>query len=258
MPRASALQWLENQRSAAGCWGYLPGASCAGEPTVLACAAGLRPPLDWLETADLGFAWMLLGVALRREPRALDLRRRCCERLLATRALVIERTPGHDGTIPSWGWVPDTASWVEPTAYAILSLVATGFGDHPRVAEGRRMLLDRQCADGGWNYGNPVVLGTVMESYPGPTAWAVMALPPGEAVDRGLARLDRAVDEPSTAALALVVLARTAHGRPPGPALEHLLARQRPDGGFGDRIDRTALAACALEAGETGDHAFRV
>ncbi len=68
------------------------------------------------------------------------------------------RSPvGHDTSITGWPWVADTHSMVEPTATSILALRAAGQGAHGRVREAVRMLLDRQLADGGWNYGNTVV-----------------------------------------------------------------------------------------------------
>ena len=39
-----------------------------------------------------------------------------------------------------------------------------------------RMLLDRRCRDGGWNFGNRRVLGADLPSYPETTALALMAL----------------------------------------------------------------------------------
>jgi hypothetical protein len=38
------------------------------------------------------------------------------------------------------------------------------------------MILDRRCADGGWNYGNRKVLGVDLPSYPETTALALIGL----------------------------------------------------------------------------------
>src|SRR5699024_403026 len=56
-----------------------------------------------------------------------------------------------DGTLRGWSWIDNTFSWVEPTSYALLALKAHGIGTHSRVQEAERLLLDRVCADGGWN-----------------------------------------------------------------------------------------------------------
>lgn len=70
----------------------------------------------------------------------------------------------HDTSIQGWPWTKDTHSWVEPTSLSILALRISGHGDHIRVREGVRMLMDRQLPSGGWNYGNTRVFGT--ELYP--------------------------------------------------------------------------------------------
>jgi hypothetical protein len=53
------------------------------------------------------------------------------------------------------------------------------------------MLEDRQCDDGGWNYGNAVVLGDRLPSYGQTTAVALLALQgdPRMATDRGVGAL---------------------------------------------------------------------
>ena len=53
-----------------------------------------------------------------------------------------------DGSLRGWAWVEGTFSWVEPTAYALISSRILGDLKSKRVLEGRAMLLDRQCADG--------------------------------------------------------------------------------------------------------------
>src|SRR5262249_33505979 len=67
-------------------------------------------------------------------------------------------------------------SWVEPTAWACLALLAAGCESHERVQEGRRMLLDRAMDEGGINYGNRRILGRLLEPIPGPTALMLLAL----------------------------------------------------------------------------------
>src|SRR5262249_27481520 len=67
-------------------------------------------------------------------------------------------------------------SWAEPTAWACLALRRAGHGDHERVREGLRLLLDRAHDDGGVNYGNRFILGRRTEPIPGPTALMLLAL----------------------------------------------------------------------------------
>ena len=86
-----------------------------------------------------------------------------------------------DPSFKGWPWRPDNASWIEPTAHA---LVASESGVpkqaatrelRERIESGERMLLDRRCSDGGWNYGNRSVLGVEL---------AVLSRDDGAGVDR--------------------------------------------------------------------------
>lgn len=257
--RDRALAFLAARRNADGSWGYLPGQAGLPEPTLLAAAAGAEVSLDWLAGAPLGWTELLLPAALSRRAEAAALRDRALATIRslvgvtgeADRALI-----DQDLTIPGWPWVADTVAWVEPTAYAMLSLKRTGHGDEPRVRDGERLLADRQCADGGFNYGNPRVRGLQLEGDLSVTGWAAMAMAPGPACDRALEFLMGARAHPSASTLSLAVLARVARGRSVEDLPERLVARQADDGSYGGRCDRTALAACALGAVAEGTHAF--
>lgn len=82
----------------------------------------------------------------------------------------------HDPSIPGWPWIADTHSWVEPTAVAVCALRSVGLGEHKRVADGVRLLMDRQIARGGWNYGNTKVFGQELLPAPESTGAALQAL----------------------------------------------------------------------------------
>jgi hypothetical protein len=80
-----------------------------------------------------------------------------------------------------WGWTPGTSSWVEPTAFALLSLEGQHAQVLPSSTEKRRklgeaLLYDRMCPGGGWNCGNPEVYGVIDEPLVIPTSWALLAL----------------------------------------------------------------------------------
>lgn len=106
---------------------------------------------------------------------------------------------GHDTAIVGWSWVDATHSWVVPSAMAMLALTRVGTpaavatAAKLRVRSGVHLLLDRQLPDGGWNYGNTVVLGNTLKPLPEETAWALAALA-GHAeqqkVDRSLRYLE--------------------------------------------------------------------
>jgi hypothetical protein len=97
----------------------------------------------------------------------------------------------YNPSLTGWPWLAGTSSWVEPTALAMLALgrAAARLGQERRQAVrarlelAERMLLDRRAVDGGWNYGNRIVLGEKLPSYPETTAVALLAL-------RGAAEFD--------------------------------------------------------------------
>jgi hypothetical protein len=94
---------------------------------------------------------------------------------------------GHNPHVVGWPWLPGTSSWVEPASH---SLIALRLSSEPlrqlryrryrkmraRVRMGERMLLERRSTDGGWNYGNRLVLGKRLPSYSETTAVALLAL----------------------------------------------------------------------------------
>lgn len=107
-------------------------------------------------------------------------RRRASDFLLSERGDHFPRSPesplGMNTDLAGWPWISRTFSWAEPTALALLALEAEGLGDHPRAEEGRRLLLDRQIASGGWNYGNARVFGTDLRPTQESTGLVLAAL----------------------------------------------------------------------------------
>ncbi len=87
----------------------------------------------------------------------------------------------QDPNLKGWPWRPDNNSWVEPTAHGLLALQwMKGHAPEEKIRYRRdlasKMLLDRRCIDGGWNYGNKKVLGENLASYPETTALALLGL----------------------------------------------------------------------------------
>ena len=150
---AAARAWLLRQRNTDGSWGYLPGQAGAGEPTLLACAAGIEAPVDWLAQAELGWTRLMVPVCLPQGSETDPLREEAVAHILSHKGTGGETAGTFDGDLPGWPWVENTFSWVEPTAWAVQSLRAAGDPDDPRVptrvAGGVAVLADRQCADGG-------------------------------------------------------------------------------------------------------------
>jgi hypothetical protein len=146
----------------------------------------------------------------------------------------------HDPSIRGWPWVGSTACWVEPTALAIWALAVWRHADLGRVHEGRRLLLDRALATGGWNYGNPQVFGREQGFQPDMTSLALLAL---EATG-GFPELLR---ESALARLG-VALESGASGRSLGLGLLALEACGRNSARFHERLERAIEVAGQREA----------
>ena len=244
-------RWVGAQQNADGGFGYRPGNASAAEPTILALAAGLAPDLDWISQNCDGYSALLLpAIAYDQYP---DLCAPFLGRIERQEANKTEATD-FDGSIPGWGWVENAAAWVEPTAYGILSLSKSNRGSE-RVSQGRSLLIDRQCADGGWNYGNPRVTGVELEGQLVPSGWAVMALEASAVSKAGLLYMNMAFKTPSTLSLSLGALARARHGLDDGGFLTPLAERITEEGVRG-RLDLTTMAIAALSAHLEDSHVF--
>ena len=190
----SPLALLRDCVSADGGWGYRADQPAHLEPTCLALLAGAEqgwPALE-LHAAGDGSYRLARGRPQAVWPTALVLFTKAkldvpasqlkpiIDKLLTIEGKVVRLETSDAGDIDAgllgWPWASDTFSWVEPTAWACLALRAAGQGNHPRVQEGLRLLLDRAFDHGGANYGSRVILGKQTEAIPGPTSILLLAL----------------------------------------------------------------------------------
>ena len=179
----------------------------------------------------------------------------------------------HNDEFRGWGWTPRTSSWVEPTAFALLTFAAVAKPEEasaglsacepallpvpPQLAKpmsDRRplaigLLYDRMCSGGGWNCGNPRVYGVDGEALILPTCWALLAL--GDAPDHpkraaSLAWLEKSfptIASPGSLAVAKITLESY---NLPLPSARHPLADFSPDDLEGQGTHVAAWAALAL------------
>jgi hypothetical protein len=162
-----------------------------------------------------------------------------------------------------WPWMSHTFSWVEPTCYAVLALKLWGLGRHPRVAEAERLLLDRACSGGGWNYGGRIAFGRDLQPYLPTTALAIVALQDAaaasQAIERGVATLRTGCSQHQSAlGLALTILCFQATGQPTNGLVAALLNRQTADGSWDEAVHLTALAALSLQSVTGGLNVFKL
>ena len=146
-----------------------------------------------------------------------------------------------------WPWIPETVSWVVPTAYSLLALKES-FGNSPpdqvafRIRRGVEMLYDRICPRGGWNAGNGIVYGQPLAPHADTTAIALLALrsePTNELMTASMGWLQlRAQTCFAPWSLAWAILALDAYGCPTG----QLLAR------LADLADADQVSDCATFA----------
>src|SRR5262245_21738150 len=88
------------------------------------------------------------------------------------------RDPEHRA---GWGWSPDARSTVEPTSRVLLAVNRLRPSDRALRGEAIGLLSERQCADGGWNYGNASVNDVDLRGYAQTTAVALLGLQGGPA-----------------------------------------------------------------------------
>ena len=196
--------------------------------------------------------------------------------LVHTKGVQVPPSPSfaQDNSLQGWSWNPETFSWVEPTAWGTLALkkaLRTGILSdsvaRPRIEEAERLLFDRCCHDGGWNFGNANVMGRDLFPHVPTTAIALLALQDrrdNAAVLRSLGFLEAHwAEESSLFALGLTLISLAVHGRPTAAVEQRLRAHiaQQSDA---DRatlpsgsIHGCAVALCALSFKESGD-AFRI
>lgn len=230
--------WLIAAQHPDGGWGLSRDDGLSGWQSAWAVWALIKTATGATQAAH-GTAW-LLSVQLARVETPEDVN-------------WVQVTLGIDPSLRGWPWYPGEASWVEPTALALLALApqATVPAVAPRLDEAVRYLQDRRCRGGGWNVGNPVMFSRPLPARACPTSWVLLAmsgLAPAAilADDRAVLRAEMHADG-SASALGWGLLALRTLGDDDLQAADRLRSRQAADGGWDGNPYYTAVAAMALQ-----------
>jgi hypothetical protein len=230
-------------RNADGGWGYFRHKSSRIEPTAWVALSTSRlasAAREWLTSRLTNEGWLddgaglplnygfngLALLALLSPGHTTATTTRLSRSVIGVKGLAVAQSPvvHQNNALQAWSWVDGTFSWVEPTAYCLLALKRDRhLGVHPdtriadRVDEAERMLADRACAGGGWNYGNANVFDKNLRPHGPTTALALLALQDRSdlpCVERGLQFLTAHADqERSGLALALSLICLRVFGR---------------------------------------------
>jgi len=272
-------------RNPDGGWPYYAGKTSRLEPTAWALlalhAAGARISIDPLSTWPRRDGWFLdrssdavnvgfnglAAIVLRALDAPADILASLCKALVAMKGqkLPASTTNRQDNSLQGWAWTDGTFSWVEPTAWGLIALKRLGRrGDvdaAARIDEAERLLVDRVCQRGGWNFGNADVLGTPLEPYVSATALGLLAMADRRSIEP-VARSFRyltahRLSERSAMALGLSRVALGLYGAA-ADDVSTAIDEEWKRAAFLGNLHVTALALYAEVAAAGGYEAFRV
>ena len=281
---------LARSSNSPGGWGYYAGKASRIEPTAwgllaLSAAGDLGPaathaaflqrlqqPSGWLveganQPVNIGFN-ALTAFAWASEPTLASdgARAKLFGALVGSKGIRVKTVDpnGQDNSLQGWSWIDGTFSWVEPTAWGLLALKRARRADlnvdgaAARIDEAERLLINRMCRTGGWNFGNAAAMNQDLRAYVPTTALALLAMQDRNtenAVAKSVAFLETHwSEEVSAPAMGLSLLALAAFGRPTAAIEAQLAAHVTKAIEFGN-LHGNAVALAALSAA-TGSHVF--
>jgi hypothetical protein len=295
---ARLRQRLMGEASPTGGWPYYPGKQSRIEPTAWALLAvtetwpgdsATRQQFIDLHVRFLASCQRTDGLLTEQQPTSINFTanglsacatasllgdgsssflRRLTDGLVGAKGVALsaqDPNSNQDNRLQGWPWIPDTFSWVEPTAWCLLALkktraLGTSDASLSRIREAEKLLANRSCKSGGWNYGNATVFGQDLRAYVPTTAAGLMALQDRRgdpAVSNALAFLEGArLKETSGMALALTAVALRLYEQSTSDVEERLveiIGRAERSG----NLQTLAMALYALSGDRHGAKAFR-
>jgi len=278
--RAGVRTALVTARNPDGGWAYARGKGSRLEPTcwallALAHSDGQEPDVDVLRVWRQRDGWLadvagvppnhafnaLAALTLLQTGPTVSHAYALGARLVVSKGIRARqaREFRQDNSLQGWSWIDGTFSWVEPTAWCLLllkKLRARGSSRLPgadeRIDVGERLLLDRACDVGGWNYGNSNVYGQELWPYVPTTALALLAMQDRRdhpVVEKSLQQLQRDVrTERSAVALALSIVCLRVYGLAPDVLAGDLLDLSTDSGPMASQADDLLGLAMTLYA----------
>ncbi len=279
----SAVEYLVSAQSSNGGWGYQTGHQPVVEPTAAvllalrteaAASDAYQRGMAWLSSCqhpDGGWgvnendpesgwqtAWALM--ALKHADNSKEAISRAASWLATEATYDISAEEFKKAEIPEtnivgalvWPWLPGQATWIEPTALAVLAL--DGLEGSPlakaRLNSALTYFDHYRTASGGWNVGNSGPLDTHDLPRAFPTAFVLLALAsfsPASIQPIDLTALQQDMqDDSGMLAQAAGSLALRVLGEPDNLSLSTLSSGQLPDGSWEHNPFATALAMLAL------------
>ena len=188
---------LESARNDDGGFGPRPGLPSEPEPTALATLAldddagrawlashqradgslalvigdRVNPPDESVNDSATSLAALAMPAGAPRE-KALDY-------IVAHQAVQLSSSSPvvpMDVSLRGWSWTPFTFGWIEPTSRNLLALQILRPSATAQITDAVKLLADRSCVGGGWNYGNREVWDTDLEPYAQTTAIGLIGL----------------------------------------------------------------------------------
>jgi hypothetical protein len=159
----------------------------------------------------------------------------------------------QNNSLQGWSWITGTFSWLEPTAWAVIALkrLDRARGNH-RIEVGERLIADRACYDGGWNYGNAWALDKQLPGHVPTTALGLLAMRDRKSlgvVKRALQFLElRKTAERAALSLGLTKIALASYGSE-SASVDDVLADQWKRTRYLENIHSMAVALYALKGG---------
>ena len=284
---------LVRGRNADGGWGYYPGKASRIEPTCWAALCLTRAEKSQKDIADSSSRWLasrlgrdgflddttgespnlgfngLGALALRKARNSSPELQRLLAALTAIKGVTAENssdTGPQDNTLQAWSWLKGTFSWVEPTSWCLLALkksptLLDANERSARIDEAERLLFDRVCRSGGWNYGNANVLGKDLYAHVPTTSLALLALQDRREHPSVQTRLEYLIQhrlsEPAGMALSLTSICLRVYGVP-APDVEERLAVLAGQHSFFNNLHVSAMALYALTGPDHDVEDFRL